>query len=75
MIAEIIAKTTVAPPIKAPIEFIFFSPIYLAIKTVIPIANCVTTNVIKFKTWLPVETAESPAVVPNLPTTSKSTAP
>ena len=50
MIAEIIAKTTVAPPIKAPIEFIFFSPIYLAIKTVIPIANCVTTNVIKFKT-------------------------
>ena len=34
-----------------------------------------TTNVTKLSTWLPVDTAERPSVVPNLPTTSKSTAP
>ena len=72
---EIIAKTTIAPPIKAPICSGFFSPIYLAISTVTPIANCVITNVTKLSTWLPVDTAERPSVVPNLPTTSRSTAP
>ena len=72
---EIIVNTTIAPPIKAPICSGFFSPIYLAISTVTPIANCVITNVTKLSTWLPVDTAERPSVVPNLPTTSKSTAP
>ena len=40
-----------------------------------PMASCVTTNVTRFRTWLPVETAERPDVDPNRPTTSRSTAP
>ena len=40
-----------------------------------PMANWVMTKVTRFKTWLPVETAERPEVVPNLPTTRRSTAP
>ena len=36
---EITVNKTVEPPIKAPMFFCFFSPIYLAISTVIPIAN------------------------------------
>ena len=37
--ADIIANTTIEPPISAPICCCFFSPIYLAISTVIPIAD------------------------------------
>ena len=47
---DMIANTTVAPPITGPISCVFFSPIYLAISTVIPIANCITTKVTRFKT-------------------------
>ena len=44
-------------------------------RVLFPIASCVTTKVTRFNTWLPVETADSPEVEPNLPTTSRSTAP
>ncbi len=47
--AENIVNTTAAPPITAPIFSVFFSPRYLAIKTVIPMANWLTTNVARFK--------------------------
>ena len=70
-----IVNTTAAPPRIAPICSGRFSPRYRAMRTVTPIASCVTTKVTRFKIWLPVETAESPAVEPNWPTTSKSTAP
>ena len=73
--AEIIANIIIEPPITCPISSCFFSPIYLAISTVMPIANCVITNVTRLSTWLPVETADNPEVVPNRPTTSRSTAP
>ena len=43
--------------------------------TVTPMASWVTTNVTRFNTWLPVDTADSPAVEPNCPTTNRSTAP
>ena len=41
-----------------------FSPRYRAMSTVMPIANCVTTKVTRFSTWLPVDTAERPEVEP-----------
>ena len=47
---DIIANTTIEPPISEPMSCCFFSPIYLAIRTVIPIANWVTTNVTKLST-------------------------
>ena len=68
-------KIMVELPMSEPINCGLFSPIYRAIKTVMPIANCVITKVTRLSTWLPVDTAERPEVVPNLPTTSKSTAP
>ena len=72
---EIMVNTIAAPPMTAPIRSGLFSPKYRAIRTVIPIANWITTKVTRLSTWLPVETAESPDVEPNLPTTRRSTAP
>ena len=46
-----------------------------AVAIAAPMASCVTTKGTRFRTWLPVETKESPAVEPNYPTTSRSTAP
>ena len=69
------AYTRAEPPISGPICCSFFSPMYRAIRTVMPIANWVMTKVTRFKIWLPVDTADSPSVVPNRPTTRRSTAP
>ena len=33
--------------------------------TVTPMASCVTTKVTRLRTWLPVDTPDRPAVVPN----------
>ena len=72
---EISANTKAPPPRRGAICSGRFSPRYRAIRTVMPMASCVTTKVTKFSTWLPVETAERPDVEPNRPTTNRSTAP
>ena len=42
---------------------------------VVPMARLLTRKVIVCMIWLPVETADTSAAVPNWPTTSRSTAP
>ena len=72
---EINPNTSTDPPITGPILSLLSSPIACPISTVTPMERPVITNVTRFRTWLPVETPDRPAVVPNLPTTSRSTAP
>ena len=47
---EIIVKTSIELPINAPMYCGFFSPIYRAINTVMPIENCVMTKVTRLST-------------------------
>ncbi len=51
------------------------SPIFWPSSTVMPMARPVMTMVTVCMIWLPVETAEISAAVPNFPTTCRSTAP
>ena len=69
------AKKHTAPPITFPHRSCLCSPIYCPNRTVTPMDSPAVTNTTKLIILLPVDTAERPAVVPNQPTTSKSTAP
>ena len=62
-------------PIAFPASSGRFSPIFWPVRMVIPIANPVIMTVMDCMIWLPVETADTSAAVPNWPTTSRSTAP
>ena len=52
-----------------------FSPIFWPSRIVVPMAKELTRCVAVIMTWEPTETPETSEVVPNLPTTSRSTAP
>ena len=71
----ITANIEIPLPTTSPASFFFPWPSFWPINIVIPIASPVTVRVITCINWLPVETAETSAAWPNLPTTSKSTAP
>ena len=62
-------------PTAAPASSGLSSPIFCPSRTVMPMARPVMTMVTVCMIWLPVETAEMSAAVPNLPTTCRSTAP
>ena len=62
-------------PTTFPASFLFPSPSFWPINIVIPIVSPLIIAVIEDIIWLPVETAETSATLPNCPTISKSTAP
>ena len=70
-----IRKKRIADPIIFPALSVFLLPMKLPRSTVMPVARPVRTNVTRFMILLPVDTPESPSVVPNQPTIRTSTAP
>ena len=62
-------------PTAAPASSGLPSPIFWPSSTVMPMARPVMTIVTVCMIWLPVDTAEMSAAVPNFPTTCRSTAP
>ena len=63
------------PPTALPASSGFPSPSFWPSSTVTPMARPVMTMVMVCMIWLPVDTAEMSAAVPNFPTTCRSTAP
>ena len=61
-------------PIILPASFFQPSPIFRSSKTVSPMVRPVITTVTVFIIMEPVATAETSALVPNCPTTNRSTA-
>ena len=66
---------TMPAPIISPVSFSRFSPIFIPMKIVVPIARPVITAVSACIIQLPVEIAVTSASVPNQPTIIISTAP
>lgn len=74
-ITPIKAKKAIDAPITAPMRSSSFCPRQRPIITVMPIARPVRTNVTRLMMLDPVDTPESPSVVPNHTTIMTSTAP
>ena len=68
-------KKKIAEPMTRPAFSVLPLPMHVPSMTVMPVASPVRTNVTRLIMLLPVDTPESPSVVPNQPTTRTSTAP